>query len=72
MQAKLTERITDVYLTTMLLVFPLFFGFSGYAAITLSKFVFLLAATGLWLAALAVAALLGKAERPAFSRQTGQ
>ena len=64
MKPKLTERITDVYLITMLLLFPLFFGFSGYSQITLSKFVFLLAATGLWLAALAWAALLRRAEKP--------
>ena len=54
MEDRLTERITDIYLITMLLVFPLFFGFSGYAEITFSKFVFFLAATGLWLAALIV------------------
>ena len=64
MQAKLTERITDVYIITMLLLFPLFFGFSGYSHITISKFVFFLAATGLWLAALLTAALLHRAEKP--------
>ena len=58
MKKVLTERITDVYLITMLLLFPLFFGFSGYTEITASKFVFLLAATGLWLAALLTAAWL--------------
>lgn len=58
MQKPLTERITDVYLITMLALFPLFFGFSGYSNITTSKFVFLLAATGLWLAGLLTAALL--------------
>ncbi|MCC8090250.1 MAG: O-antigen ligase family protein [Oscillospiraceae bacterium] len=47
------ERITDLYLITMLLVFPLFFGFSGYRNITFSKYVFLLGATGLWGALLA-------------------
>lgn len=46
------ERITDVYLAVMLFAFPLFSGFEGYANITLSKYVFLLAATGVWLAAL--------------------
>ncbi len=64
LKPKLTERITDVYLITMLLLFPLFFGFSGYSQITLSKFVFLLAATGLWLAALAWAALMRRAQAP--------
>ena len=58
MENRLAERITDIYLITMLLLFPLFFGFSGYAEITLSKYVFLLAATGLWLAALIVAAMM--------------
>ena len=62
-----TEQITDVYLITMLLVFPLFFGFSGYGQITLSKFVFLLSATGLWLAALAFAALRCHSAAPARS-----
>lgn len=51
------ERITDAYLAVMLFVFPLFPGFEGYANITFSKYVFLLAATGLWLAALLVTAL---------------
>ncbi len=64
MKPRLTEQITDVYLITMLLLFPLFFGFSGYSQITASKFVFLLTATGLWLAALLAAALLHRAEVP--------
>jgi len=46
------EQITDLYIITMLLVFPLFPGFSGYSSITLSKFVFLLCATGVWAFAL--------------------
>ncbi|MBE6997583.1 MAG: O-antigen ligase family protein [Ruminococcaceae bacterium] len=57
MQKCTAERVTDVYLITMLLVFPLFFGFSGYGAVTFSKFVFLLSATGLWLPALAALAI---------------
>ena len=61
LKKPVSEQITDVYLITMLLLFPLFFGFSGYSAITLSKFVFLLAATGLWVLALTVAACLGRA-----------
>ncbi len=64
MEDRLTERITDVYLITMLLVFPLFFGFSGYAEITFSKFVFFLAATGLWLAALIAAAAVRRLRIP--------
>lgn len=64
MEKRYAERITDVYIITMLLLFPLFFGFSGYSEITLSKYVFFLAATALWLAALAVSALLRRAEKP--------
>ena len=67
MQDRLSERIIDVYLITMLLVFPLFFGFSGYGAVTLSKFVFLLTATVLWLAALIVAAALRRLVLPRLS-----
>lgn len=55
--AREQERITDAYLAVMLFAFPLFPGFEGYANITLSKYVFLLAATGLWLAALLISAL---------------
>ena len=62
MRDRLTERITDVYLITMLLLFPLFFGFSGYTRITISKLIFLLAATGACLAALLIAAMLRRAE----------
>ena len=46
------ERICDLYIITMLLIFPLFPGFSGYGSITLSKYIFFLSATGLWLLAL--------------------
>ena len=67
MKDRLTERITDVYLITMLLIFPLFFGFSGYAEITLSKYIFFLAATGLWLVALLVAAALRQLRLPSRS-----
>lgn len=41
----------------MLLIFPLFPGFSGYANITFSKYMFFVVCTGLWLAALAVTLL---------------
>ena len=52
------RRLTDIYITIMLLVFPLFTGFSGYSKITESKYVFFLAVTGLWLiAAVAPAAV---------------
>ena len=67
MQDRLAERITDVYLITMLLLFPLFFGFSGYGEVTLSKYVFLLTATGLWLAALVAAAALRRLRPPRLS-----
>ena len=55
--ARTQERITDAYLAVMLFAFPLFPGFEGYVNITLSKYLFLLAATGLWLAALLITAL---------------
>ena len=48
------NRITDVYICFMLLVFPLFTGFHGYAQLTDSKFVCFAAVTLLWLAALLV------------------
>lgn len=46
------ESATDLYLITLLGIFPLFPGFQGYANITFSKFLFFMIATGLWLAAL--------------------
>jgi len=46
--------ITDKYIYTLLLVYPLFVGFHGYTSLTASKFVFLAAVTGLWLIALIV------------------
>lgn len=51
------ERITDIYIITMLFIFPLFPGFEGYKNITLSKYVFLLSATVLWLLALVIASI---------------
>ena len=53
-------RATDAYISVMLLVFPLFTGFSGYSNITLSKYIFFTAATALWLAALAVLCIRGR------------
>ena len=50
--ADLRRRVTDIYVSIMLLIFPLFPGFSGYANITFSKFIFFVCATVLWLAAL--------------------
>jgi len=54
------ESVTDLYLITLLFLFPLFPGFSGYSNITFSKYVFLLAATGLYLAGMLVTAQLSK------------
>ncbi len=48
------EAATDLYCIILLCLFPLFPGFSGYTNITFSKYVFLLAATALWLVALLV------------------
>lgn len=60
----LTERITDIYIIIMLLIFPLFFGFATYRSITVSKFAFFLGCTGLWAAALAVLLLRRGARFP--------
>lgn len=53
----LPERITDKYIGIMFLIFPLFTGFHGYGAITLSKFLFFVIVTCIWLAALVIAFL---------------
>lgn len=53
------RRLTDKYILLMLLVFPLFTGFSGYSSITAAKFVFFTAATLLWLILCLAAALPG-------------
>jgi len=46
--------VTDAYIYLMLFVFPLFTGFEGYANVTLSKYLFLSAATVLWLLLLTI------------------
>lgn len=46
--------ITDKYILLMLFVFPLFTGFSGYAAITRSKYLFFTISTGAWLLVIVV------------------
>lgn len=51
------EAVTDAYVFVMLLAFPLFTGPRGYAAITVSKYLFFTVATALWLLALAVLTL---------------
>ena len=48
------QKLTDAYIFVMLLAFPLFPGFHGYARITDAKFFFFSAATLLWLASLVV------------------
>ena len=53
------EWLTDKYILVMLLAFPLFTGWEGYRRITLSKFLFFAAATGLWLALLLLCFLRG-------------
>ena len=60
------ERVSDLYLIILLLVFPLFPGFSGYENITFSKYALLLAAAGTYLAALIAASLLRPAPLPRF------
>jgi len=57
------ESITDLYCITLLFLFLLFPGFSGYLNITLSKYYFLLIATGLWLLALLAARICGVKRR---------
>ena len=57
--------LTDKYIAIMLLVFPLWTGFDGYARITLSKYSFFVAATGLWLFSLLVCAII---HRPKLKR----
>ena len=52
------ELATDLYLITILCIFPLFSGFSGYTDVTFSKYVFWMAATAFWLAALLILCFL--------------
>ena len=61
------ETATDLYLITLLGIFPLFPGFQGYANITFSKFLFFVSVTGLWLASLAA---LQWRDRARFGRPT--
>lgn len=67
------RRVTDVYTTLMLGVFPLFWGFEGYDAVTESKFWFFVGATGLWLLAAAALLVAGavRGERYAVSIRAG-
>ncbi|MBR2879150.1 MAG: hypothetical protein IKC02_00600, partial [Oscillospiraceae bacterium] len=59
--------ITNIYISIMLLLFPLFTGFSGYANITFSKYLFFVIATGVWIIALAAACIVEKKAIPTFS-----
>lgn len=53
------RQITNIYIITMLLLFPLFTGFSGYSEITFSKYLFFVIATALWIISLAAANIFG-------------
>lgn len=44
----MTRRITDIYIYALLLIFPLWVGFDGYANITYWKFAFYAALTAVW------------------------
>lgn len=54
------KLITDIYISIMFLLFPLFVGFRGYEKITASKFCFFVIATGLWLLGLIILSLVQK------------
>ncbi|MBR5490851.1 MAG: O-antigen ligase family protein [Oscillospiraceae bacterium] len=55
---------TDIYISTMLLLFPLFTGFSGYGNITFSKYLFFIIATALWLCAAVILSVAQKSPLP--------
>lgn len=59
------ELITNIYITIMLLVFPLFVGFHGYEKTTVSKFTFFVCATLIWLAALVLLGIFNRSGLPA-------
>ena len=60
----LRRPATNIYISIMLLIFPLFTGFSGYANITFSKFAFFAAFAALWLAFLAAAGIMQRLPLP--------
>ncbi|MBE7018143.1 MAG: O-antigen ligase family protein [Ruminococcaceae bacterium] len=64
---SLRSLITNIYISIMFLLFPLFTGFSGYANITFSKFLFFIICTGLWLIGLIIACIVEKSPLPRFS-----
>lgn len=55
----LCRRATDIYLSVMVLLFPLFTGWDGYVMLMEKKFFFFAGCTVLWLLALAAIALPG-------------
>lgn len=55
---KKASWLTDKYICAMLLLFPLWTGFRGYADITFSKFIFFAVLTGAWLLSLIVCAVV--------------
>ncbi len=63
-QRDLREPVTNIYISIMLLVFPLFTGFSGYSNITFSKYLFFVLCTVLWLAVLAALSVAGSLSFP--------
>ena len=58
---------TDIYISIMLLLFPLFTGFSGYGNITFSKYLFFIIATSLWLCAAVILSIIKKSPHPALT-----
>ncbi len=63
----LRSLVTNIYISIMLLLFPLFTGFSGYSNITFSKFMFFLVCTGVWIIALAAVFIVEKKALPRFA-----
>ena len=57
---KQAQCLTDLYISLMLLAFPLFAGFKGYSNITESKFLFFAILTAVWFVSVAVMFFLGR------------
>lgn len=62
----LGESFTDIYTSIMLLLFPLFPGFSGYLNITASKFFFFVAVTAIWIVSIVMFCII---KRPTLSER---
>lgn len=58
----ISQRVTDIYIYLMLFLFPLFTGLRGYAAVTLSKYIFFVSVTALWLIALFVIEMINRSK----------